>query len=273
MLPSHPPPQAFQCHPPPPDVPPLRLALDQCSFSSATAVTRPPIPCRSDSDKHEYAVTASFVEIYQEEIRDLLADRSALAPAVVVREMPSGGVCLSGATEVPVSGIEDMVACVERGTLCRATSATGMNRRSSRSHAIFTISLEKRRREEGGTGVAEDEGEIDDADYVCAKVGLEAAEDEGEIDETPNEARWHGVSMHWCGGRQGTAPCLGCGRHVTAFTTSGMTCAQMHLVDLAGSERAKRTKAEGQRLKEGIHINRGLLALSNVISALCDETR
>lgn len=42
-------------------------------------------------------------------------------------------------------------------------------------------------------------------------------------------------------------------------------------VDLAGSERAKRTKAEKDRLKEGIHINRGLLALGNVISALVDK--
>jgi hypothetical protein len=41
-------------------------------------------------------------------------------------------------------------------------------------------------------------------------------------------------------------------------------------VDLAGRERAKRTKAEGLRLKEGININRGLLALGNVISALSE---
>lgn len=41
-------------------------------------------------------------------------------------------------------------------------------------------------------------------------------------------------------------------------------------MDLAGSERAKRTKAEGQRLKEGININKGLLALGNVISALSE---
>ncbi len=42
-------------------------------------------------------------------------------------------------------------------------------------------------------------------------------------------------------------------------------------VDLAGSERAKRTKAEGARLKEGIHINIGLLALGNVINAIVDH--
>ena len=50
-------------------------------------------------------------------------------------------------------------------------------------------------------------------------------------------------------------------------------CAKMHLVDLAGSERAKRTKAEGARLKEGIHINRGLLALGNVINAIVDGAK
>jgi hypothetical protein len=53
----------------------------------------------------------------------------------------------------------------------------------------------------------------------------------------------------------------------------GFLAAKMHLVDLAGSERAKRTKAEGQRLKEGIQINKGLLALGNVISALGDDKR
>lgn len=48
---------------------------------------------------------------------------------------------------------------------------------------------------------------------------------------------------------------------------------KFHLVDLAGSERAKRSGAEGDRLKEGISINRGLLALGNVISALTDPLK
>jgi hypothetical protein len=46
--------------------------------------------------------------------------------------------------------------------------------------------------------------------------------------------------------------------------------AKFHLVDLAGSERAKRTGAVGARFKESVTINKGLLALGNVISALCD---
>ena len=44
--------------------------------------------------------------------------------------------------------------------------------------------------------------------------------------------------------------------------------AKFHFVDLAGSERLKRTGATGDRAKEGISINCGLLALGNVISAL-----
>jgi len=48
---------------------------------------------------------------------------------------------------------------------------------------------------------------------------------------------------------------------------------KFNFVDLAGSERQKRTKAEGLRLKEGIDINQGLLALGNVISALGDPAK
>ena len=47
--------------------------------------------------------------------------------------------------------------------------------------------------------------------------------------------------------------------------------AKFHFVDLAGSERAKRTGATGNTLKEGISINKGLLALGNVIAALTED--
>uniref|UniRef100_A0A7N8YFC5 Kinesin family member 21A n=1 Tax=Mastacembelus armatus TaxID=205130 RepID=A0A7N8YFC5_9TELE len=48
---------------------------------------------------------------------------------------------------------------------------------------------------------------------------------------------------------------------------------KFHFVDLAGSERLKRTGATGDRAKEGISINCGLLALGNVISALGDRSK
>lgn len=45
---------------------------------------------------------------------------------------------------------------------------------------------------------------------------------------------------------------------------------KFHLVDLAGSERASKTLAVGDRFTEGVNINKGLLSLGNVISALCE---
>ena len=52
-----------------------------------------------------------------------------------------------------------------------------------------------------------------------------------------------------------------------------MLTSRFHFVDLAGSERAHRTGNQGERFKESISINTGLLALSNVICALSDTKR
>ena len=60
---------------------------------------------------------------------------------------------------------------------------------------------------------------------------------------------------------------------VQAGYLSGMpyeTESKIHLVDLAGSERANATGASGQRLKEGAHINKSLVTLGSVISALAE---
>ncbi|KAL5283822.1 KIF16B family protein [Megaselia abdita] len=50
------------------------------------------------------------------------------------------------------------------------------------------------------------------------------------------------------------------------------TVSKIHLVDLAGSERANATGATGQRLKEGAHINKSLVTLGSVISALAEQS-
>lgn len=55
---------------------------------------------------------------------------------------------------------------------------------------------------------------------------------------------------------------------VCVYFRNSSTSSKFHLVDLAGSERSKKTKATGDRFKEGVKINQGLLALGNVISAL-----
>lgn len=62
-------------------------------------------------------------------------------------------------------------------------------------------------------------------------------------------------------------------QQTTTTLHSEVRKSKFHFVDLAGSERAKRTGAVGQQLREGIDINKGLLALGNVISALGDDSK
>ncbi|CAI8583998.1 unnamed protein product [Vicia faba] len=143
----------------------------------------------------EFQLHVSFIEILKEEVRDLLDPSSMSKP-----ETANGH---AGKAPIP-----------EQGSLSRATGSTNMNNQSSRSHAIFTITLEQMRKLNNPS-----------------EIGL---------NDTMNEE---------------------------------YLCAKLHLVDLAGSERAKRTGSDGLRFKEGVHINKGLLALGNVISALGDEKK
>ncbi|PKU62954.1 kinesin-like protein KIN-4A [Dendrobium catenatum] len=180
----------------------------------------------------ELQLRVSFIEVLKEEVKDLLDPGSAgkvepgnvhvakIAipgkPPIQIREGSNGVITLAGSTEVDVRTKKEMVACLEQGSFNRATGSTNMNNQSSRSHAIFTITLEQ----------------------------MHKQNQMFSVDGMPVEDM--------------TEDCL---------------FAKLHLVDLAGSERAKRTGSDGLRFKEGVHINRGLLALGNVISALGDEKK
>ncbi|CAF2089779.1 unnamed protein product [Brassica napus] len=176
-------------------------------------------------DHIEFQIHVSFIEIHKEEVQDLL-DPSTInksdtkvahvpgKPPIQIRESSNGVITLAGSTEVSVSTLKEMAACLDQGSVSRATGSTNMNNQSSRSHAIFTISVEQMRKVNNNTDSSEN-GSLKE-EYLCAKL---------------------------------------------------------HLVDLAGSERAKRTGSDGMRFKEGVHINKGLLALGNVISALGDEKK
>lgn len=117
-----------------------------------------------------------------------------------------------GAKECQVETADEVMSLLEMGNAARHTDTTQMNEHSSRSHAIFTISLRQ---------VAKNK---------------EAAED----------GSWY---SH---------------QHIVS---------KFHFVDLAGSERVTKTGNTGERFKESIQINSGLLALGNVISALGDPRR
>ena len=90
-----------------------------------------------------YAFEASLLEIYNDEIRDLLpAAPTASAPAppkLELRHERSGDVSVIGLTAHAVLGEEDAYALLERAAGARATARTACNEHSSRSHSVFVL--------------------------------------------------------------------------------------------------------------------------------------
>lgn len=176
----------------------------------------PDINNKQQQIKTTFQVSASFLEVYGEAVHDLLdfdTDSETGRKALSLREDMSGEITVAGLKEISLSSPQDALDVLRQGTLHRTTAATLMNHSSSRSHAVFTINLQK-------------------TELRGNKLGNSS---------------------------NGSKP---------IHTKSRIT-----FVDLAGSERMKRTGAEGERAREGIKINEGLLALGNVINALADEER
>ncbi|KAM6464130.1 kinesin-like protein KIF16B isoform 3-T3 [Liasis olivaceus] len=148
-----------------------------------------------------FRTEVSYLEIYNERVRDLLRRKSSKTNNLRIREHPKEGPYVEDLSKHLVQNYSDVEELMEGGNINRTTAATGMNDVSSRSHAIFTIN------------------------FTQAKFDTEM-------------------------------PCE--------------TVSKIHLVDLAGSERADATGATGVRLKEGGNINKSLVTLGSVISALAD---
>ncbi|XP_008113218.2 kinesin-like protein KIF16B isoform X2 [Anolis carolinensis] len=148
-----------------------------------------------------FRTEVSYLEIYNERVRDLLRRKSSKTNNLRIREHPKEGPYVEDLSKHLVQNYTDVEELMEAGNINRTTAATGMNDVSSRSHAIFTVN------------------------FTQAKFDAEM-------------------------------PCE--------------TVSKIHLVDLAGSERADATGATGVRLKEGGNINKSLVTLGNVISALAD---
>ncbi|XP_027728328.1 kinesin-like protein KIF15 [Vombatus ursinus] len=81
----------------------------------------------------------SFIEIYNEQIFDLLDSAST---GLLLREHIKKGVCVVGAVEQVVTSAAEAYQVLSGGWRNRRVAATSMNRESSRSHAVFTITVE-----------------------------------------------------------------------------------------------------------------------------------
>ncbi|XP_026404217.1 kinesin-like protein KIN-4C isoform X2 [Papaver somniferum] len=154
----------------------------------------------------EFLIRVSFIEIFREEVIDLLDPNSgkgkrtvakvAAKKPIPIRELEEGLFTVPDAAAVEVRTKQQMASFLSQGSLKRATGSTNMNSQSSRSHAIFTISMEQRRS--------------------------------------------------------------------TRIPGDGILSAKLQFVDLAGSGSMNKSGADG----EGIPINKGILALEQVIIAL-----
>ncbi|KAM5129346.1 stAR-related lipid transfer protein 9 [Mantella aurantiaca] len=149
-------------------------------------------------------IEVSFLEIYNERVRDLLHQVDQKKPYTLrVREHPEKGPYVQGLSQHVVTSYEQVVALLEEGMENRITAATHIHDASSRSHAIFTIQ------------------------YTQAILE----------DNCPSELT-----------------------------------SKVNLVDLAGCERASPNYCK-DRLTEGSNINRSLVTLGIVISALAQNSQ
>ncbi|NXT61314.1 KIF14 protein, partial [Chaetops frenatus] len=167
---------------------------------------------QTDKEQVLYHLEMSFFEVYNEKINDLLvfkAENGQKKQQLRVREHPVLGPY--------VEGLRNLVSCpdfcflqswLELGNKQRATAATVMNDKSSRSHSVFTL--------------------------VMTQTKVEFVNEEQ------------------------------CDRRLTSH---------INLIDLAGSECCTKAQTTGERLKEGVSINKSLLTLGRVISALSKQSQ
>ncbi|XP_068175733.1 kinesin-like protein KIF14 [Antennarius striatus] len=162
-----------------------------------------------ENDEVKCHVEMSYFEIYNEKIHDLLVPRDEPNQRMMplrVREHPVHGPYVVDLSSNIVSSYSDIQGWLNLGNKQRATAATGMNDKSSRSHSVFTLVMTQTQTE-----------------FV---VGEE---------------------------------------HKHSITS------RINLVDLAGSERCNSAQISGDRLREGASINKSLLTLGKVISALSEQ--
>ncbi|KAF8609864.1 kinesin heavy chain [Ceratobasidium sp. AG-I] len=100
-----------------------------------------------ESEPHlEYLVKVSYMEIYLERIRDLLAPHN---DNLQVHEEKNKGVYVKNLSDYYVGSAKEVYEIMRQGGSARAVTATNMNAESSRSHSIFLITIQQRNTETG----------------------------------------------------------------------------------------------------------------------------
>ncbi|KAM7420660.1 hypothetical protein PAMA_015066 [Pampus argenteus] len=93
---------------------------------------------REGNEAHTFKVEVSYMEIYNEKVRDLL-DPKGSRQSLKVREHKVLGPYVDGLSQLAVTSFEDIEVLMSEGNKSRTVAATNMNEESSRSHAVFSI--------------------------------------------------------------------------------------------------------------------------------------
>jgi kinesin family member 3B len=96
--------------------------------------------CIEGMENSQFLVRASYLEIYKENIRDLL---SAKKQKLIMHEKPDTGVYIKDLSSYICKSCEEMQNVQDIGKKHKSMAATSMNDRSSRSHSVFTLTLER----------------------------------------------------------------------------------------------------------------------------------
>ncbi|KAH7889680.1 P-loop containing nucleoside triphosphate hydrolase protein [Phlebopus sp. FC_14] len=132
-----------------------------------------------ESDAHlEYMVKVSYMEIYLERIRDLLAPQN---DNLQVHEEKSRGVYVKNLSDYYVSSAREVYEIMRQGGAARVVTSTNMNAESSRSHSIFLITIQQRNTETG----AQKSGNL----YLVDLAGSEKVGKTGASGQTLEEAK------------------------------------------------------------------------------------
>jgi len=104
----------------------------------------------NESQKKKFLVRCSYIEIYNEEIRDLLG--KDVEAKHELKEDPKKGLFVKDLTTVIVKNVQEIDKAMSTGIKHRKTGETAMNKESSRSHSIFVIYIETAEEKEDKTG-------------------------------------------------------------------------------------------------------------------------
>ncbi|XP_024369374.1 kinesin-like protein KIN-5A isoform X2 [Physcomitrium patens] len=102
-----------------------------------------------DKENQEYSVKVSYLELYNEELTDLLAPEEyskvvideKIKKPLALMEDGRGGVLVRGLEEEIVTSANEIYTLLDRGSAKRQTAETLLNKQSSRSHSIFSITI------------------------------------------------------------------------------------------------------------------------------------